>query len=127
MKIQRVRFAGQILLASLIFASAPQAQAQLPSGEDLFDLYCSGCHEVGPANGQGPSLKGVVGRKVASVKGFAYSPVLKAAGTKGTRWDAATLDRFLTDPSKAYPGTAMPQSVSKPENRKAIIAYLKSN
>ena len=114
-----------LVLAGLLMASG--ASAQSVSGEDLFDRYCASCHEVTASNGQGPSLKGVVGRKVASVAGFAYSPALKAAGAKGLRWDAAHLDRFLTEPSKLYPGTAMPQSVSKPENRKAIIAYLKSN
>lgn len=113
-----------LILAGLLAASG--AQAQTVSGEDLFERYCVSCHEVTAANGQGPSLKGVVGRKVASVAGFAYSPALKAAGAKGLRWDAAHLDRFLSDPSKLYPGTYMPQSVSKPENRTAIIAYLKA-
>lgn len=113
-----------LILAGLL--AAPGAQAQTVSGEDLFERYCASCHDVTAANGQGPSLKGVVGRKVASVVGFAYSPALKAAGAKGLRWDAAHLDRFLSDPSKLYPGTYMPQSVSKPENRAAIIAYLKT-
>lgn len=114
-----------LIFAGLLMASG--ANAQTVSGEDLFDRYCASCHEVTASNAQGPSLKGVVGRKVASVSGFAYSPALKAAGKKGLRWDAGHLDRFLTEPSKLYPGTTMPQSVSKPENRKAIIAYLKSN
>lgn len=116
-----------IFLAAIVLLSASTAQAQASVGEDLFDRYCASCHEVTASNAQGPSLKGVVNRKVASVRGFAYSPALKAAGAKGARWDAAALDVFLSDPSKAYPGTAMPQSVTKPENRKAIIAYLKSN
>lgn len=112
-----------LLLPLLFLPSMAKAQ----DGEALFDRYCASCHEVTTANGQGPSLKGVVGRKTASVKGFSYSPALKAAGAKGARWDEAALDRFLSDPAKLYPGTYMPQSVTKPENRKAIIGYLKAN
>ncbi|UDF04164.1 cytochrome c family protein [Asticcacaulis sp. AND118] len=115
-----------LILTGLLVASGTHAQTSAASGEDLFERYCASCHEVTASNGQGPSLERVVGRQVASVAGFAYSPALRAVGAKGLRWDAAHLDRFLSDPSKLYPGTTMPQSVSKPENRKAIIAYLKA-
>jgi hypothetical protein len=39
-------------------------------------------------------------------------------------WDAATLDRFLTDPAKAVPGTAMPIPLPDASLRANVIAYL---
>jgi glucose/arabinose dehydrogenase len=42
----------------------------------------------------------------------------------GLTWDAATLDRFLASPTTAVPGTTMPISILKPEDRLNLIAYL---
>jgi cytochrome c len=66
-------------------------------------------------------LKGIVGRKAASVDGATYSPALK---TSGWTWDEATLDKYLTDPKKALPGTMMMMGFSNAQDRADIIAYL---
>jgi hypothetical protein len=66
---------------------------------------------------------GVYGRKSASAPGFAYSEALKKAGI---RWDDATLDRWLSDPDAMVPDTDMAFRLANGEERKAVIAYLKS-
>jgi cytochrome c len=41
-------------------------------------------------------------------------------------WDERTLDRFLADPVKYLPGTAMVYSgVSDPKERADVVAYLR--
>lgn len=86
---------------------------------------CAACHSVEPgANGIGPSLAGVVGRKAGSLPGFVYSAAMKADGKV---WDEATLDAFLTSPAKAIPGTKMTfAGQGDPAKRKAVIDYLKT-
>ena len=78
------------------------------------------CHVAG-GGGQGPSLKGVVGRRAGSLPGFAYTPALKGSGLT---WTAANLDRFLTNPAALVPGTAMVVRINDAAQRSALIAYL---
>lgn len=86
---------------------------------------CLSCHALQPGrNGIGPSLAGIVGRKAASVPGFAYSPALSAANLT---WDRPTLDRWLTAPMKTVPGTRMIYAgLSDPARRKEVIDYLET-
>lgn len=67
---------------------------------------CQGCHTFndGGANGLGPNLHGIVGRRVASSGGFPYSTALQELGG---RWDEDRLRRFLLDPAAYAPGTTM--------------------
>ncbi|HEX7800737.1 MAG TPA: PQQ-dependent sugar dehydrogenase [Asticcacaulis sp.] len=119
---------GLACLAAAIALPACAKAQEIAAGKAAFDADCSLCHDASPARAtfQGPPLFGVVGRKTGAVSGFAYSAALKSAGAKGQVWTAAALDRFLTDPQKAMPGTAMPVSVADAKTRKAIIAYLSS-
>jgi cytochrome c len=103
---------GAILLAF----SAPEER-----GKDLFVRRCSGCHSPN-LNKEGPRLRGVYGRKAASVPDFTYSEGLKKAGI---RWDDASLDRWLSDPEAMAPDTDMAFRLTDAEERKAVIAYLK--
>ena len=89
------------------------------AGQDLFLDRCAICH-VAEGGGQGPSLKDVYGRKAASTPGFTYSAALKASGVT---WTGPELDRFLTNPSVAIPGTAMPITVPDAKPRADLIAY----
>ncbi len=90
---------------------------------DAFQV-CRGCHtDVKGRNGFGASLFGVVGRRAGSLPNFHYSDAMKASGIV---WDAATLDRFITSPRDAVPGTRMPfGGIKDPAKRAQIIAYLK--
>ncbi len=90
-------------------------------GKELFVRRCSGCHAP-DLNKEGPRLRGVYGRKAASVPGFVYSEELKKAGI---RWDDASLDRWLSDPDAMAPGTDMAFRLADGEERKAVVAYLK--
>jgi cytochrome c len=91
-------------------------------GKDLFERRCSGCHSL-DKNKEGPRLRGVYGRKAASLSDYDYSNSLKQLDV---HWDDASLDRWLTDPDAMAPGTDMAFHVGDVTERQAIIAYLKS-
>lgn len=81
--------------------------ADADRGAKLFeDEGCKSCHErkSGGAGDVGPPLENVVGREIASVKGFDYSEALtRLDGT----WDYDALNRLLADASGYYPGIRM--------------------
>ncbi|MCY1438645.1 Cytochrome c2 [compost metagenome] len=117
-----------VLLFAALFAAASQAQAEasLERGQTLFQTKCAICHNSDAAAGHavGPNLQGVVGRKIGSAEGFAYSAAM--SGSAGS-WSAERLDAFLTSPATALPGTAMPFSgLKKAEDRQSLILFLQS-
>lgn len=81
---------------------------------------CMGCHSLND-NDVGPMHRGVVGRAAGAVKGYAYSPALKASGIV---WSPEMLDRWLSGPQKLVPGAKMYFTVAKAQDRADIIAYL---
>jgi len=108
---------------SLILALAA-TPALAATGEQLFGDDCGSCHTTGAAStSDAPTLKGVVGRKIASLPDFQYSAGLKA---KPGAWDDAALDAFIAAPQTFAPGTQMYGGAADPNDRKAIIAYLKT-
>jgi cytochrome c len=112
----------RIALALVLALTAPPALAA--TGEQLFGDNCASCHTVGGASTpDAPTLKGVVGRKIASLTDFKYSDGLKAK--QGT-WTEDALDAFLANPQTFAPGTQMYGGASDPNDRKAIIDYLKT-
>lgn len=115
---------GALAVLALASLAAPLARAA-DSGETLFKRTCFICHsaEAGQ-NKLGPSLFGVVGRPSGTEAGFNYSEAMKNAHLT---WDEATLDKYLTDPKATVPGNKMLFiGVKNDDDRKAIIAYLKS-
>ena len=104
-------------------AAAPAGNAG--KGKMLFGQQCMLCHSVAAGQeGAAPSLYGVVGRKAASEPGFpAYSRALKGSGLT---WTKANLDTFLSGPGKMVPGTNMPITLSNPQDRANVVAYLAS-
>jgi cytochrome c len=110
------------VMAARAVAAAPAIsplQGDPARGQALYQA-CSGCHSL-DEDDIGPRHRGVVGRRAGSVAEYAYSPALKASGLV---WDAATLDRWLTGPQELVPGTKMYFSLSDPQKRADIIAYL---
>jgi cytochrome c len=90
---------------------------------------CAACHkfDASNANGTGPGLWDVVGRKPASHVGFNYSAGMKDFAAKTPIWDYDHLYEFLKAPGKYVSGTNMTfVGLKKSEDRVAIIAYMHS-
>jgi cytochrome c2 len=116
-----VKAALLLLLLPPIASAAPKPSAS--RGGSLFQDRCSRCHTVEPGvRGQGPNLRGVVGRKAASTD---YRD--SAAPTRwGRTWTPEQLQRYLTDPGALVPGTTMAIRVTDPCERADLVAYLKT-
>ena len=102
--------------------------ADVAAGEAVF-AKCKSCHvaDASNANGTGPGLHGVEGRKPASHPGFAYSAGMAEFAAKQPVWDYDHMYEFLKAPQKYIAGTKMTfVGLKKPEDRINIIAYLKS-
>mgnify|MGYP002778595573 FL=1 len=103
------------------------AAADPAAGEKLF-AKCTACHTInqGGANGIGPNLWATMGKAIAGVSpGFAYSSALSG---KGGNWTYENMDAWLKSPKAFADGTKMSfAGLSKPEDRAAIMAYLKAN
>jgi cytochrome c len=109
--------AGAQSFDSLLTSASAEHGAQIAK-------QCEICHNLQEGQGPkvGPDLYGVVDRPVASVAGFNYTAALKA---KGGKWTFAALNKWLTDPRAAVPGTAMTfAGLSSEKQRADVIAYL---
>ena len=90
-------------------------------GKQIFEKRCTGCHALDNEK-VGPRLRGVYGRPAASLASFPYSKALRKSGIT---WDSGTLDKWLTDTDNFIPDNDMAFRVANPEERAAIIGYLK--
>jgi cytochrome c len=115
------------VIAGLLFAgSANNALAADPAaGAKIFKTQCGICHAVvAGENRIGPTLFGVVGRPAGSVPGFNYTADHKKLGIT---WDAATLDKYLSDPRAMVPDTSMVYAGLKDNAERAdLVAYLET-
>lgn len=109
------------LAFALLLAAGAHAEGDVARGKALYQA-CSGCHSI-DENDLGPMHRGVVGRRAGTVPDFNYSPALK---NSGITWDAASLDRWLQNPSDLVPGTKMFFRLSDAQSRDDIIAYLQT-
>ena len=112
-----------LLAATLLaaYGGFPAHADPVTDGKTAF-AACAACHSVEGADGLGPHLSGVIGRKAGSVPGFNYSPAMKRADMV---WDAQTLDQFLANPQQAVPGNRMPFSgLPDATTRADVVAYL---
>jgi len=109
--------AAAVPLATLL------ASADAAKGEAVFKK-CVACHTInqGGANGIGPNLYGVMGKKHGHIPGFAFSEaLLNAPGM----WDWENMDKWLANPKKYAPGTKMSfAGLGNPEERAALLLYL---
>lgn len=105
---------------------AALATADPKAGEADIGL-CKVCHAFnkGGAALVGPDLYGVVGRKIASVEGFNYTPALKAHEGE---WTFEKLDAWLINPAAFAPGTMMAfPGIPDVKKRAGVVAYLNAN
>jgi cytochrome c len=122
MKLYPFAFLALVAVAQPSWADGDAAQ-----GEQIFKK-CAACHSVADkANKVGPSLLGVVGRKVASVADYSYSDSMKEYGATGAVWDEKTLDTYLTDPKAIVAKTKMAfPGLKEQADRDNLIAFLKT-
>ena len=105
---------------------AALAAGSADSGAKVFKK-CAACHAVDAAAGNkiGPNLNGIMGRKVASVSGFSYSPAMTGFGGE---WTYERLDTYLSNPKAAVPGNKMAfAGLKKITERADVILYLRAN
>jgi cytochrome c len=121
LRMRRVVIAGLLLTESATAAPAADPAA----GQQIFKAQCGICHSVAAGvNGIGPTLFGVVGRSAGGVPGFQYTADHKKLGVT---WDAATLDKYLTNPRAMVPDTTMIYPGLKDDaDRATLIAYLET-
>ena len=123
MKIIALAGAAIIALATPAFADGDAAL-----GAKVFNK-CKTCHENEKGvNRVGPTLKGVIGRKTASIEGFKYSDAMAKKGADGQVWDDATFATYIKDPKAAIPGNKMSFPGLKEDADIAnLIAFLKTH
>ena len=102
-------------------AASTAADGDPDRGKMLFEKRCTGCHEL-TQNHEGPRLAGIYGRASGSLGDYTYSAALKKSNIV---WDDTSLDKWLADPDLLVPGNNMDFLISKPLERRDIIAYLK--
>ncbi len=125
--------------AAFIASQLPLATANEQTSGDQYEsddprllrlvARCLDCHAIDddPAEHVGPSLQGIVGRRVADIDSYGYSAALYQKRAAGHIWDGDTLDWFLESPQSMAPGVAMIYSgVPDPDDRARLIAWLAS-
>lgn len=119
------RLAPAVVTAAVLATAAGPARAEGDPGKgrELFEV-CAACHSLKPdENTVGPTLHRVLGRPVASVEAFRYSPAMKRAS--GGVWTTALLDVFLADPQSVVRGTRMPfDGMKDPQARADLLAFV---
>jgi len=112
--------------AALERPADPVAGLEGGRGAEVFRA-CVACHTLSPDGGQraGPTLHGVIGRRIGSLPGYAYS---SGFADHDIIWSKETIGRlFELGPAAYTPGTKMPeQRVTSSEDRAALVEFLES-
>jgi cytochrome c len=111
-----------LVLIAMINLTARAAEPDATAGKLVFGKRCSGCHALN-SDKEGPRLRGVLGRKAGSVESFQYSEALRNSRIV---WDEALLDKWLENTRAVVEDNDMEFRVADPEERRALVAFLKS-
>lgn len=88
---------------------------------------CAACHTLSPdaENRAGPTLYGVIGRRIGTAPGYRYSP---GFADHDITWSKETIARlFELGPATYTPGTKMPeQTLGSPEDRTALVEFIEN-
>ncbi len=111
----------------MTFLAVPIHAATAQDAEEGARVFrrCAACHttEEGGKSAAGPNLFGVIGAVSGSREtGFRYSDALREAAVE---WTDENLDEWLESPRKFIKGARMTIALSKEQQRKDVIAYLK--
>ena len=114
-------------VVTLILMTGPLFADDLKKGKKYYKK-CIACHNIDKEKNKiGPYLKNVFGRKAGSLEKYRYSKAMQKKGEEGLIWNDETLDKYLEKPRKYIPGTKMVfAGIKKPEQRKLLIAYIKT-
>jgi cytochrome c len=114
--------AAAALGVTLLLIGGARADGDTTRGEARFQ-DCAACHRLeAGANGLGPSLHGIFGRKAGAGSDFHFSPALKRSGIT---WTAETIDKYIADPQSLVPANRMPfAGMANASDRADLIAYL---
>lgn len=113
-------------LGAVVMARPSDRVASLSDhpGAEVFRA-CSACHTLGPDDGNraGPTLHGVIGRRIGTAAGYDFSPALRGMDIVWTKETIARL--FEIGPNAYTPGTKMPeQQVTDPDDLKALVDFI---
>ncbi len=89
-------------------------------GQALYQARCTACHAV-DSHKIGPAHRGVMGRRVGSLKGYPYSEEMARSRL---RWTPQTLNAWLQDPEELVAGQRMGFQVEDVQERADLIAWL---
>ena len=113
------------IAGAMAFTQAAVAQ-DAGRGKAVFE-QCAACHSLDSGHNEtGPYLKGIVGRKSASVDDFIYSPAMRRANVS---WTPELIEAFLKDPqAPPFRGNRMPfAGIPDSQARADVIAYLQTS
>jgi cytochrome c len=115
-------FIGAAAAAVLMAVAATSAFAVDANHGKVVFQTCAACHSDKP-DAIGPTLRGVYGRKSASLPDFRYSNAMMRANLT---WDDANLKAYIRDPQAKVKGNRMPfGGLSNAADIDDVIAYLK--
>ena len=121
-----MRLLALCALIALAAIASPALGADAAKGKKLFEV-CAKCHAITADSDStlvGPPLKGVVGRKAASVEDFRYSSAMRASGITWTEQD---IKEYVANPQAKVKGNRMALTAAfEPADIDDIIAYLKT-
>ena len=93
-------------------------------GAEIFRA-CVACHTLTPDQGNkaGPTLSGIIGRRIATLPGYDFSEALKRFDIVWTTESVSKL--FEIGPAAFTPGTKMPeQQIGSDKDREALVQFL---
>lgn len=120
-----------LILSAMIITAATWSSAAFPSpggsaakGKVAYQ-DCAACHGTrGQGSDTAPSIRNIVGRKVAGDPGFAYSIALRRHGGV---WTKDRLVAFLLRPQATVKGNRMPyDGAASSAQAQDLVAYLKT-
>ena len=113
---------GSVLTMVVVSAAWASSDVEVPKAAEA----CLSCHAFQPGEPEleGPTLWGVVGRRIAGAPDYVYSDALRR---QQGHWDRATLDRFLASPQEFAPGVNMTfDGVRSEAERKVVLDFLET-
>lgn len=120
-------FATLAVLLLAAMSSTAFADGDAAKGEKVFNK-CKACHVAdAETNRVGPHLKGLIGRKIASVADYKYSDDMIAFGAANPVWTEELFATYIENPKASVPKTKMTfTGIKKEDEREDLLAYLKT-